>query len=461
MKRHILTSAVLAAIVLVSGCSSMKNPLYGDNAVIRDRGQDYEKAQAAPRLDLPSDVQARQMNEQLVVPDIGKTTTASAKAFEVPRPEFFYADAGSDTVNLKRVGDQKVIVVDEPIASVWQKLKDFWQFNNIELAKSDPRQGTMESGWIRVDGEHYSFADRWIKKLTFQDIQGPTRNKLRITVRPDPQDYQRTSIRMDHVVYPWDQQVAQVDWNKDAHDVGYKSDMMFEMLRYLSKATAEPSAQSLVAMQQHEDIHPLLGHDARGNPLLKIEAPIDRAWTLVSHALDAAKIDVGTRDQKQGVFYITYTSRTPMSEKKKVGFFEWLNGDRGDIKLNTDVLESSLGLNSGADKQKISYSSKNATQATGDALDRNDLADPNNPANKEGYKIWFAGKVIYVFGSDNKQGVLNRDTGNYEYVGKYQLHMNRTRTGSYLSVLTDQGLDAPATVAQEILWSLKAKLPTG
>ncbi|WP_020679791.1 outer membrane protein assembly factor BamC [Marinobacterium rhizophilum] len=460
MKSQTLTGVVLVTVAGLSGCSSISNnPLYGEDGLVRNRSQDYEQAQAQARLEIPPHLQTRALNEQLIVPALGDTATLRQDDFKVPRPEFFYADTGSERVNLSRLGDEKVIVVDEPIADVWVKLQDFWRFNGIELAKADPRQGQMESGWIRVEGKEYGFADRWIKKLTFQDVETDTRNKLRISLKPDPENYDRTSIRIDHVAFPFNQQVDTVDWSSQSTDVGYKSDMMFDMLRYLSKATADSSAQSLLALQQRDTPRPLLGRDSRGNPTLKIETSIDNAWNLIDNALTAAQLDVGTRDQEQGIFYLTYTTTTPVDETKKAGFFEWLHGERDDIKLDTALFERTLGFGDSEEEDGIRYSSKQTDRLVEGVVDQSDLADPDNLANREGYKIWFAGKVIYVFGGDGKNGGLNRETGNYEFVGRYQLRMNRTRSGSYLSVSTADGIAAPALVAEEILWSIKDQLP--
>jgi hypothetical protein len=109
----------------------------------------------------------------------------------------------------------------------------------------------------------------------------------------------------------------------------------------------------------------------------------------------------------------------------------------------------------------ISYSSTGASPSS-DTEDEapmdNDLSDPNNPANQQGYKIWFAGKVVYVFGNGDS-GNYNAETGNYEHTGRYQLRLNRTRTGVFLSVLNDQGLEAAPVVAEEILWTVKDQLP--
>lgn len=454
---------VLAVSVALTGCSMVdNNPIYGDNGVIRDRSQDYELASKSERLQLPPHLRSKSMQEQLVVPDVGTTATRSAEEFEVPRPEFFYAESGSDSVNFRRVEGEKVILVDEPIADVWLKARDFWAYNEIDISRFDPRQGVMETDWIVLDGREYSFVDRWMKRLTLQNIEGPTRNKLRMTLRPDPENYGRTAVRLKHVQYPESSDVASIDWDKQARDVGYKSDMMFELLRFMSKASIQESSNSLVAMQQQRADRPLLGRDSRGNPVLKINAPIDTAWVQVSRALDAAKVDVGTRDQAGGLFYLTYTTTTPFDDTEKMGFFEWLHSDRGEIKLDTSIISAAIG--GGEDDKGVRYSAVGAEpssvkeeNAVGDELDA-ELSDPANAANQPGYKIWFGGKVVYVFGS-GESGNYNAETGNYEHTGRYQLKMNRTRSGVFLSVQGEEGLEAPAIVAEEILWAVKDQLP--
>lgn len=453
--------AGLIALLALSGCSIIdNNPVYGENGVIRDRSQDYELARGNDRLQLPPHLRTKQIQEQLVVPDVGETATRSDAEFSVPRPEFFYAESGTDSVNFRREDGEKLIVVDEPIADVWLKAQDFWAFNNIDISRSDPRQGVMETDWIRLDGREYSFADRWIKRLTLQSLEGPTQNKLLMSLRPDPDNYGRTSVRLKHVQYPDGTDVAGVNWEQQARDVEYKSDMMFELLRYLSKSGSQQTANTYMSLQQRNAQRPLLGRDSRGNPVLKINAEIDQAWRQVSSALDRAEVDVGTRDQSSGTFYLTYTTTTSFDETKKMGFFEWLHSDRGDIKLDTSMISAALGGDE-SDEKGVRYSSTDARPSPVDEdgeVQEVELSDPNNLANQQGYKIWFAGKVVYVFGNGDS-GNYNADTGNYEHTGRYQLRMNRTRTGIFLSVLNDQGLEAAPVVAEEILWAVKDQLP--
>lgn len=450
---------VLAASMLVSaGCSMMdKNPIYGEDGLLRDRSQDYEKASADRKLEIPAHLKVRQTEDLLVVPTAGQTAAARVGSFEVPRPEFFYADTGSEAVNLKRQGDEKLIVVDEPIAAVWEKTLDFMKFNAIPVASANPRTGEIESDWILVSGPEYSMVDSWIKRLTFQTIEGGTKNKLKFSVKPDAADYGRTSIALQHVALPEDAQVAAVDWDNTSHDVGYKSDMMFEMLRYLSKATLKPSERSLLAYQQQpSQTRPQLGRDSRGNPVLKFGSSADQSWSLLNTAVDRADLDVGTRDQSLGMMYMTYTTSTPIDRKKEMGFFEWLFSDREEIKIDTGTIASVFGVD---DDSVIRYSANEVPQEPLEEGQARALDDPNNAANQDGYKIWFAGRVVYVFGGGNKKGSYNAETDAYEHTGRYQLKMTRSRSGVYITVKDDEGLAAPAIVAEEILWAIKDNIP--
>jgi outer membrane protein assembly factor BamC len=446
--------------ILISGCSVLEdNPIYGDNGLVRDRSQDYELAEPGARLSIPAHLNAKATEDTLTVPILSSVATERKGAFIVPRPEFFYAESGSESVSLKRENGDKLIIVDEGITNVWVKLQEFWQFNGIDIAKSDPRQGIMETQWIRHEAKELSFVDSWVKRLTFQDIPGATKDKLMISLKPVEDDVTRTSVSMKHIRFAADEEVNGLDWGAQARDVSYKSDMMFEMLRYLGKATGERNAQTLIAFQEKRRIGTQLGRDSRGYPVLKLDTNIDVAWQEISTALDKADMDVGTRDADTGYFYMTYTTATPFENNEEKGFFEWLHSDRGDITLDTSALTAVLGGEE--DTAGISYTSGKTAAAFGgeDAgASSSALNDPQDLANKKGYKIWFAGKPIYVFGVKDS-GVFNQSTGKFEHTGKYQLKLIRTRTGIYLSVLTSVGVSAPGIVAEEILWEIKESLP--
>ncbi|SEQ67957.1 Beta-barrel assembly machine subunit BamC [Amphritea atlantica] len=459
--RIIALLPLAAAVLSVAGCGSYSNPIYGEHGLINDRSQNYEEAKATQRLELPPAIQSRSkaMQDVLEIPSAGQTASQRTTDFVVPRPEFFYADAGNGTVNLKRQGDEKVLIVDEPVGDVWIQLQDFWRFNNVALAKSAPREGVMETDWIDTAGEELSFVDSMIKHLTFQDIEGPVSDKLRVSVRPVADNFDRTTISMQHIRVAQEQKDQPVNWTEDATDVGYKTDMMFEMLRYLSKSTSNAgNSLSLLEMKRQRNDLPQMGRDSKGFPALKITVPVDQAWAQINRAIDKTTLDVGTRDQQTGVIYLTYTTSTPFEDTEKMGFFEWLHSDRKAITFDTGSVGEVFGIGSSKNTDVPSYSSKQYSKdETTDVGQQYNIDDTTDLASRKGFKIWFAGKVIYIFG-DDQDGVYNNESGKYEHVGQYQLHMNRTSNGVFLTVKTPDGYSAPAVIADEILWEIKEQI---
>ncbi len=450
-----------AAALLLGGCSWLSdNALYGESGLIRDRAQDYEATKVLPPLQVPAHLDRGAIRDLLVVPEVGTVASRSEQDFEVPRPDFFYAEAGNDVVNLAREGRDKYIIIDEPINEVWQKLGDFWSYNSIAVELSDPAQGLMETAWITEEREAPGFFTRLLKKATFQDVEGPYRDKLRVRVaRAD--DNQRTAVRMDHLRLSEKQAAEPLDWTKTSRNVDYQSEMMYAMLHYLNKTTSTTTARSLKAQQQRGVARGLLGRDSLGNPVLKLSTHIDQAWQWVDQAMVAAQMDVGSADKGIGKYYITYTTSS-MFEDESEGeggfwsFINWLHGDREAITIDTQFLESALGLDSGeADdevpvEQGIRYSAKDTPEV-----------DPDDLSQQEGYKIWLGGKVIYVFQSGDSNVVRNEETGTLEHTGHYQVRLNRRSNGVYVSVLTDAAEPAPGVVAEEILWNIKDHLPSG
>ncbi|MGB0468155.1 MAG: outer membrane protein assembly factor BamC [Pontibacterium sp.] len=456
-------SLTILACALQAGCSVVENnPIYGESGIIRDRSQDYEKAKEGVALEVPPHLRARQTEQSLVIPEIGQVATQNQGEYKAPRPEFFYTDTSSEKVSLARAGDEKLIIVDAPVDEVWQKLGAFWQANGVEMAVSDVNSRTMETDWIQRKGEDIGFINGWLKRLTFQDIQGPTKDKLQVVVRPEAANKARTAIAMKHVRFAQDAVVDQVDWDNSARDVGYKADMMFEMLRYLSKATNKEDAPTLTKLNQPKQGRVLQGRDSKGNPVLKIEAPVDQAWSSVAAVMASEPFDLGTADKNAGMFYFSFTT-SEKAEEKKMGFFEWLHSDREKLTFKSTALAEALGV-SGKEGQaaNVRYSAKdmNEEAQAAEAGMTPEEREQQALQKQKGFKIWFAGKVVYVFGdgTDETEGVYNKARNAYEFTGRYQLKLNRARGGVFLSVLTDQGLAAPAAIADEILWDLKESL---
>lgn len=454
---RILNRAVLAvSIISLAGCETLTNNfLYGgEDAVIRDRGQDYEKAQISPPLVVPSHLDSNTIQNTLEIPDIGTAAVESDQEFEIPRPDFFIAEAGNEKVNLARQGNQRLIVVNEPIDQVWIKVQDFWNFNDQPIEISDPRQGMMETAWIDSGGEEPGFFSRMVARLTFSDVEeGPTRDKLRLYLRPDSESQSKTSIRLDHLRASSSDTDQPADWSGKSQSVSYQSEVMYDLLHYLSKNTIEATASAERARRAQQG-QVFIGRDSQGKPVLKMTVPVDQAWSMLENSLLSSEIDVGSFDRSLGKYYITYTSAAPLVDdtEDEVGFLDWLHGDREDIKISSDVLAGVLGAEDDPNEGPR-YSSKPEPEL----IDNPDL-EQQRLAARDGYKIWLGGRIIYVFDSGQQSGDLDPETGELLFTGKYQVAMTRRSSGIYVSLLTDKGTPAPVGVAEELFWKLRDQM---
>jgi len=447
-----LAAVVLISAVMVSGCSSLTdNALYGKNGLVYDRSKAYQNVKTSSRLVIPPALNAKQTRDIMEVPSQGVSSVSVID--RVHRPEYFYADSGSETVNIKQQIDGKVVIVDAPIQEIWPKAQQFMEFNNLGISQLNPGQGTIDSDWIVIKGEQLSVVDSWVKKLTFQNVKGDSKNKLQIKLRKDNHDSQRTVISMAHVSYKADQNVKAVNWASESNNVSYKADMLYELLRFMSKATNGSENSGLLAStfkRSAKEGAVIFGRNSNGKPALRVSGGIANAWSLVDKSLSANQIDVGTKDQLSKTFYLTFTSLKPLEQKNR-SFFEWLHGDRGPITFNSFSL---LGGESASENQ-VSYSAKGQVESGKEV----GISDPNHPANQEGFKVWLGGKVIYNFNRGFNKGFFNKDTNLYELTAGYQLKLTYRGKATYVTVLDREGDEAAVEPAEELLWRVKDRIP--
>jgi hypothetical protein len=194
---------------------------------------------------------------------------------------------------------------------------------------------------------------------------------------------------------------------------------------------------------------PLLGKDQFGRPLVQLNMNYDQALTNVLKAM--ASFDVGSYDEIAKKIYFTHTSHLRSSQataSTSEGVWGWFKDLHSGSKREpgTKVKVNLLG---GKDEDTTAerpiYSSDPEIAAKGTSLE-----------DKKGYKVWLGGKVIYVF-EDDDQGDVS-ETGEYTYMGSFQLHFEETLNSVYVQVLNDQGQPARNVYAEEILWRLQQTL---
>ncbi|MFT5720334.1 MAG: outer membrane protein assembly factor BamC [Motiliproteus sp.] len=446
---------VAGLLVLISGCSLMTDNdlIGGKDAVLRDRAQDYEASPVNAALVIPAHLDSDKIKQLLVIPDIGTAATVSDRAFEIPRPDFFIAEAGNEKVSLARDGQERLIIVDEPLTEVWSKLLAFWASDSKQLVLTDPQRGLMETAWMDSGEQGPGFFSRLATHLTGGEVQGSAHDKLRLHLKAV--DNAKTSISLRHLRASVTDAGQAADWSENTEDAGYQSQMLYEILHYLSLST-EASTASAIRERQHQQGRVYFGRGSLGEPVLKLTNSVDEAWQRVQQALTQAQVDVGSADKSLGKYYITHSSRIPVEDEKSVGFFTWLHGERDAITFGMSSLGLALGIE--ADDQGPRYSSKTEVVVPL-SEEQAVIVEQQRMEASDGFKIRVGDKVLYTFGgAKDKRIVANEGSEAITFTGQYQIQLKRRSSGIYISVLTPSGEPAVTLVAEDVLWILKENM---
>ena len=449
MKQPVWHMLGLASVLVVSGCSSSAISVTGEDSVFRNKELDYTKAPVVERLRVPTDLQDKRLqNDLLTIPD-ADTSNSQAGITEAPRPNFVFAEMGSDSARLLGANQDKHIAVNGNSEMVWQQVSQFWQLQNMPLQINDSATGVMETEWVLAPGvnEDPGIVGGWLRSLTGGD-NAIAYSKVRTEMETD--EAGRIVISLGHMQASHNDvaEGMQVDWQTQGHDVEAKSEIMFELLQYLSRTvrTAQKSSQNGAGEVG------LLGKDQHGRPLIRIEHNQEEALQLLLAAM--SDMDVGSHDPALGMIYFTHTThlQAVAEEATDGGIWGWFkglhNGNNSKQESAPITLDMSiLGGKSEAEevKPEIIYSSNNVVPSVSD-----------DPKDRKGYKIWMGGEVIYIF-EDEDQGDVD-ENGVYTFTGNFQLQLTQTLKGVYVQVLTSKGGHAGVAHAEEILWKIKQGL---
>ena len=450
MKQQGYTSAQIIPLILASmlltACSGA--PLLGDSedSILRDKSLDYAQSKVIDRIIVPAGLNDTQVQKDLLNIPAAQQLAAPTGTEEAPRPDFVFAQAGSHSARLTGGASQQRISVAGSLAKVQGHVAQFWSNQGIAIEKNASDQ-IVETDWFSLSEKAPSdnFIARWIRSLTKSDEDiAFGRVKVELTevasnrVELSLDFLQLTQLEID--------EQKEINWQTTGRPLDNESEITFELLRHLS--------QTALVVQKTDETKlyqvPLLGKDQFGRPLVQLNMNYDQALDNVLKAM--ASFDVGSYDEIAKKIYFTHTSNLRSSQaikSKSDGVWGWFKDLHSGSKREpgTKVKVNLLGAGKDEDTatERPIYSSDPEIAAKGTSL-----------ADKKGYKVWLGGKVIYVF-EDDDQGDVS-ETGEYTYMGSFQLHFEETLNSIYVQVLNDQSQPARNVYAEEILWRLQQTL---
>ncbi|MDO4638055.1 MAG: outer membrane protein assembly factor BamC [Lautropia sp.] len=349
--------ALLVPLVLLGGCSSLRDVLDPDNV-------EYRNARRGPGLDIPPDLVAPRADSRYTLP--GGDDAQSLSDFNRQREDA--GRAGSSTAvaqqvlperaeaRIHRDGISRWIAVKAPPEKVWPILQDFWAVQGFNLEVAQPRLGLMETDWAerfqrvetdgvrgilsRKTGAVYATGDRdkYRTRLERADDGGTEiyltyygrEEQLRGSNKDQsiwvPHDDNRTELEVEYLR----RMLARLDGAFSHGELGsaVASGTGAAAVGGETSGTTPASDRSSPAGEK-KAVARIVPRD--GQPaVLQVDEDFERSWRAVGVVLDRLDFSIEDRDRSQGVYSIVYVD--PQRRDQNQGTWSRLfSGERKDL----------------------------------------------------------------------------------------------------------------------------------
>jgi outer membrane protein assembly factor BamC len=306
---------VLAAAVVLSGCSSMSEALQGDKV-------DYKSAAKGPSLDVPPDLTQLSRDTRYVVP--GTAVTASGYQVGQTTQSVQTAATSVGDVRIERAGNQRWLVIDRPADKLWGPVREFWQESGFLLTLDQENLGIMETDWAENRAKlPQDFVRATLGKLLDGLYSTGERDKFR--TRLERTAGGGTEIYISHRGMVETVQESRTTgpvktgegtiWQPRQADPELETEFLRRMMVKLG--VTQEQSRSLVASGANRQTSRVA--QVNNQPVVQIDEGFERAWRRVGLALDRTGFTVEDRDRTQGTYFVRYVE--PTADKKEPGFF--------------------------------------------------------------------------------------------------------------------------------------------
>lgn len=312
MKRLAGLSVLALTLSATSGCSW----IWGDEGYFRDRGSDYMHERRAAPMQLPEGQESRRLDPLLPIPDHVADVRSTGK-FEVPRPEALLSSNQVSEFSLQTSGASRWLLAQRNPAESWPLVRQFLDDNGVKIAEERPQTGEFISEWQRTSE---------LSSALGRQLNASNEAQVRLRVRVEPGVQRNTSEIFIVAVERAADSASQVDWPAgNTSDVG----LLTQLLNSMESAGENGSVSLLAARDYDAPDRVNLSSDGSGNPVLRLDTDINRAWSSVGRALEKADVRVDDLNRSTGVYFINLSEAA--LEPEKPGFFGRVFGS-GDSK---------------------------------------------------------------------------------------------------------------------------------
>jgi outer membrane protein assembly factor BamC len=324
-------SVVIAAALLVSGCSAVSD-------LLETRKVDYKSAGKLPPLEVPPDLTRPAQDDRFVVPDARPSGSATFSAYAKDRsgqPAAGNSDLlpKVDNVRIERAGTQRWLVVQATPDDLWPAVKAFWQETGFLINVEVREAGVMETDWAEKrakvdDGIIRNFLSKALGSTSTNGERDKFRTRLEAGSTP-----KTTEIFISHrglvEIAESRSSDARIIWQPRPAD----PELEAEMMRRLMVRLGVQEARAKAGLEQASSATPRarITRSKDGEGRLAIDDQFDRAWRRVGLALDRVGFTVEDRDRSKGLYFVRYVDpEADANSKKPTGMLSRLAFWRSD-----------------------------------------------------------------------------------------------------------------------------------
>ncbi len=331
--RHSTISVVLLCLggFVWNGCSS-----YDREQIDAERASDYTEIHTTPELVIPSHMDAIEVEDLWVVPEIEDRPLAPFFGNEVPRPRPIVGDSDLELVSIQNLGPNRSwVVVQRAPETVWPVMKQWIQDAGIEIRQEDRRNGSLFSEPITFEDAEADSPRALIDQGKLDvEISGGT-DWIAVQLE---NGFRRgsTEVHVRYVNESSDAEVTSIEWPERSVSIDIERALLNNLAKYDASGYVAPTV-SIEAANISLKPKVEVVEDEEGFPALIFHVDFTRAWATIQKALNNAEIDILSQDSANSYFEVEVSENVLRSKQKS--FFRRLIrlGNEGTNKYPSTV----------------------------------------------------------------------------------------------------------------------------
>lgn len=294
--------AILLVTTLLSGCGWLG--WFGKSA----EQERLETGSSEPTI-VPQTMDQPRFVDAMPIPEVVDYRGLADQEVELRLPDALSTTFGVDQVVIRRLGEDRWVFLDLPVATIWPQVVLFWEEHHLPVAQLNPRRGMLETEWILgTSGNPDEIYESMTSGSAWEQRGMAQQYKFRARVEPGVRDGS-TELYIEQVERPFGgfDPNEQPVWDGDSDNPELEGKMLNVLAYYLSDRMAQGPSVSLVAAGLQESKAALVAE--QDGMVLKYKLGFDRAWATVGSALENARVTVEDLDRSSAIYYVYYSSR--------------------------------------------------------------------------------------------------------------------------------------------------------